>query len=453
MFKKEKIDISTIDGKKRDSIFKMNISVSFFTKLISILISFILVPLTINYLNQEMYGVWITLLSLLSWFSFCDIGLGNGLRNKLTECLSNNDIKNAKKYVSTAYISIFTIVMVIFIPLLIVIQFVSWNKVLNTDAVSNGEIIKLVYIVTIFFLINFVVSIINQIYYAYQKSMLVGFIQITQNIIMLLAILLIRNLPNKSIVYLGLIYGISTLTTNVAFSIMFFSKNKEIRPSIKDFSKEKVFDILSLGMKFFVMQISAIIIFTTDNILITQLIGPEYVTKYNIVQKIFGVLMMVHAILITPLWSAYTEAYTKKDYAWIKKILLKLKLLMVPITGIALIIYILFDFIMKIWIKQSLNIPKSLVILVAIYTLVSIWNNIYAYFLNGIGLLKVSLNLSIIGAIINIPLAIYFAKNLGLGMQGIILSNILCLLMSSIVQPIQTYCIINNKLKGSIFYK
>lgn len=453
MLKKRKINIATIDSKKRNSLLKNNVSISFVTKSLSILISFVLVPLTINYLNQEMYGVWITLLSLLSWFSFCDIGLGNGLRNKLTECLSNNDMKNAKKYVSTTYISIFIIAVIILLALTIIIPFVNWNTIFNTNTINNTEIRNLVYVVTVFFLLNFIVSIINQVYYAYQKSMFVGFIQITQNICMMLGIICIRNFPNKSIVYLGLIYGLSTLITNVAFSIIFFKNHKEIRPSIKEFSKDKVSDILTLGLKFFVMQIAAIIIFTTDNIIITQMIGPKYVTNYNLVQKIFGTLTMVHTILITPLWSAYTEAYTKKDYLWIKKVLLKLNLLMIPIIAMACIIYISFDFILKIWIKQSFNISKSMIILVAIYTVISIWNNIYAYFLNGVGLLKISFNLAIIGAIINIPLSIYFGKNLGLGMNGIILANILSLIMSSIVQPIQTYCIVNNKFKGSIFYK
>ena len=54
-------------------------------------IGLVLVPLTINYLNPTKYGIWITLSSVIGWFSFFDIGLGNGLRNRFAEAIANND--------------------------------------------------------------------------------------------------------------------------------------------------------------------------------------------------------------------------------------------------------------------------------------------------------------------------------------------------------------------------
>lgn len=447
-------NIKEINSSSRNKMLKKNVSISFINKFVSILLSYLLVPLTINYLNQDVYGIWLTLLSILSWLGFSDIGLGNGLRNKLTECLSKNDIKNARKYVSTAYIAITVIAVTLLIPLLIIIPVINWCKILNTGTIiRNIDLIKLVYVTTCFFIVNFILSIINQVYYAYQKSMFVGFIQIITNIMILVGIIFLKGLNKKSIVYLALVYGGATLITNIFFSILFFSSNKQITPSIKEFSKNKVSDILTLGIKFFVIQIAALVIFTTDNIVITQVIGPQYVTKYNVVQKLFGALTMIHTILVTPLWSAYTEAYVKKDYKWIKRVINKLNILMLPIILGVFIIYFSFDFIVKIWIGQSIIIPKSLIILVAIYTLISIWNNVYSYLLNGIGFLKISFWICISIAILNVPLCIYFSKILRLGIDGVVIANILCLSIGSIIQPIQTYIILNNKMQNSIFYK
>lgn len=257
----------------------------------------------------------------------------------------------------------------------------------------------------------------------------------------------------KSIIYLAVIYGSSILLTNFIFSLIFFNKNKELSPSISEFSKDKVLDIMALGAKFFIIQIAAIIIFTTDNILIAQIVGPKYVTGYNIVQKLFGFVTMLHTILITPLWSAYTEAYIKKDYKWIKNILFKLNILMVPIIIIIITIFFLFNIIINIWIRQKIYVDNNLIFLVGLYTIISVWNNIYAYFLNGTGYLKLSFWISIFIAIINIPLSIYFGKYLKLGVEGIVIANILCLSIGVVLQPIQSYIILNNKLKNSIFYK
>lgn len=446
-------NIKEINSSSRSKILQLNVSVSFINKFLSILLSYLLVPLTINYLNEEVYGIWLTLLSILSWLGFSDIGLGNGLRNKLTECLSKNDIKNARKYISTAYIAITVIAVTLLIPLLIIIPFINWCKILNTNTIHNIDLIKLVYVTVCFFILNFILSIINQIYYAYQKSMFVGFIQIVSYIMILLGIIFLKILNKKSIVYLALVYGGSTLITNIVFSILFFYKNKQITPSIKEFSKSKISDILTLGIKFFIIQIAALVIFTTDNIVITQVVGPKYVTKYNIVQKLFGILITIHTILVTPLWSAYTEAYIKKDYNWIKKVLKKLNILMLPIISGIIIIYCTFNLIVEIWIGQSISINKSLIILIGIYTLLSIWNNIYSYLLNGIGFLKISFWICIIIAILNIPLSVYLSKFLGLGINGVVIANIICLSIGAIIQPIQTYIILNNKMQNSIFYK
>ena len=63
----------------------INVVASFAVKLLTILISLIIVPLTLTYLSSYEYGVWLTISSVLSWLDFFDVGLGNGLRNKLSE--------------------------------------------------------------------------------------------------------------------------------------------------------------------------------------------------------------------------------------------------------------------------------------------------------------------------------------------------------------------------------
>lgn len=159
---------SDIDGGSRSKNVKTNISISFILKIISTGISFMVIPMTINYLNTEQYGVWMTLLAIISWMSFFDMGLGNGLRNKLTEALSKNDIKSAKEYVSTAYVAISIIVLIIFIVLIFIIPNLNWNMIFNTENTANSVFIELVLIVVGFFLFNFVLSLCNSLFYAVQ---------------------------------------------------------------------------------------------------------------------------------------------------------------------------------------------------------------------------------------------------------------------------------------------
>ena len=44
---------------------------------VSILLSLAYVPVVLNYLGDYKYGVWAVVLSILSWISYFDLGIGN----------------------------------------------------------------------------------------------------------------------------------------------------------------------------------------------------------------------------------------------------------------------------------------------------------------------------------------------------------------------------------------
>ena len=165
MNKMQSLYVSQIDSTARTKEVKRHISLTFVYKALAIGLSFLLVPLTINYLNIEQYGIWMTLLSVMSWVAFFDIGLGNGLRNKLAEAVAVNDIKLAKIYVSTAYIAISFIALLFLVILLAILPVINWTKVFNTTSLNNAELLKLVFVVGFFFLFNFVLSLCNLKYY------------------------------------------------------------------------------------------------------------------------------------------------------------------------------------------------------------------------------------------------------------------------------------------------
>ena len=138
---------------------KKNILLSFFNKIIAIVISFTLVPITVNYLDQEQYGIWLTITSIVSWISFFDIGLGHGFKNKIAEAKANNDIMLCKKYVSTAYF----IFIILFGTLLIIFEcvnpFINWAAILNVSPNYSQVLSSVVSIVLIGTCLQFVAAV------------------------------------------------------------------------------------------------------------------------------------------------------------------------------------------------------------------------------------------------------------------------------------------------------
>jgi len=438
-------NIAHFDSATRTKTVKLHISLTFIYRALAVGLSYLLVPITINYLNVEQYGIWVTLFSVMSWVAFFDIGLGNGLRNKLAEALAMDDIELAKTYVSTAYVAVSFIALIFFVILTLILPFTPWNKIFNTTSVSNTELLKVVFIVGFFFLFNFVLSLCSQIFCAYQQASLASMRGLLLNLFVLIAIYFLIHYTSGRLLYLGICYGLSTVLSSLLLTYYFYKKHKEVIPSIKYIDLNKIKEIASLGVKFFIIQMACLVIFATDNMIITQVLGPAQVTPYNVVFKLFSIITIMHGIILTPLWSAYTEAYAKGDIKWIRNTLKKLNMLMIPIIIAVLILIIFARDIINIWVGPNIKFHYLLVLFMGTYTVISVWNNIYAYFVNGIGTLEPQMYSAIIGGLINIPLSVYFASNLGMGISGVILGTIVSLSLFAIIGPIQSYYILNKR--------
>jgi hypothetical protein len=55
---------------------------------------------------------------------------------------------------------------------------------------------------------------------------------------------------------------------------------------------------------------------------------------------------------------------------------------------------------------------------------------------------------AIIAGLINVPLSIYFAKFLGMGISGVILGTIVSLSLFAAIGPMQTYYILKTDIVG-----
>ncbi|PWA04892.1 lipopolysaccharide biosynthesis protein [Flavobacterium psychrotolerans] len=426
-----------------------HVLVSFVYKGGSIITSFLMVPLTINYLDTENYGIWLTLSSFIAWFSFFDIGLGNGLRNKFAEAKAKGDLTLARAYVSSAYFTIGSICLLLILVFFGFNFFIDWTRAFNTNAALQKELGLLMPIVFSFFCLQLVVKLITTIYTADQHHSMQGKINFFTSVGSLLAIWLMTRIGESSLLIYGLIF--SSLPVLILLGLNFFAfsdKYKEFKPTFSLWKKEYLKDIFGLGMKFFIIQLSGIILFSTDNIIITQLYGPKQVVPFNIAFKYFSVSNMAFSMILAPYWSSITEAYINKDFAWIKKSMNNLFKISMGTVLIVLLMVVISPLVYQLWIGKTVTIPLSLTIYMAIFFALTIFYSPFTYFINGTGKVKLQMYAIVSTAIVNIPLSIFLAKNLGLGVSGVIIATILCLVPHIIICPLQYLKIINKKANG-----
>ncbi len=445
IFNKAKLYL--LSGNKRSQKAKKHIVFSAGIKGVSILISFILVPLTIGYVNENQYGIWITLFSIVSWFNFFDVGLGKGLRNRLAESMAKGDREAAKTYVSSTYFVLVLVSSGLLLLFCTTIPFLDWGKILN--APDMGSSLMWVVLVTfIFFALSFTLKLITTILFADQRPAAGGLLKLFANAISLLIIFLLTQFTEGSLLYLSIALGAAPFLVFLLATFYFFKYDyKEFSPSFSYVNKDYFKDLMSLGLQFFVIRITGIIIFSTDNMIITQIYSPAEVTPYNIAFRYFNLLTLGFTIVTTPFWAAYTDSYTRGDMDWIKRTNKRLIQIWGLMTIGGVFMLIISKWFYSMWVP-TVEVPFLLTALMFVFSVTKSWGSIFVVLINGVGKVRLQLITSVIGALANIPLSIYFAKNLGMGTPGIILASTICLFYGPIIAPIQYKKIMNKSTRG-----
>lgn len=426
---------------------KKNVAGSFLVKGTSILITLILVPLTIGYVSSELYGIWLTLATIISWMSIFDLGFGNGLRNRVAECIALCNWEEARRYVSTAYVYF----ALIFFPLAAILFFVAglvdWCTLLNVDSGYQGTLIKVMRIVVVTFSITMIFKIQNTVLAALQMNALSNAFEMLGQLLILVMTYILTLTTTPSLIYLAYVISICPVVIYIFESLWLYGvKFKRLCPSIKLADKQLVGNVLNLGIKFFIMQISVIVVYQTINIIISHVSGPEAVTEYNVIYKYLSIPLMATSIIIEPLWSAFTDAYTLKDYGWMGRAYDKLiKIYLLGLVTMALLV-IFSPIVFKLWLGNKVVIHGSFVITCALYVLILMWNSMHSALINGLGKIKLLLYCTLVTIFIDIPLAFTFGKIWG--GEGVIGAIILMTVSGVVLNRIQVKKIINQTASG-----
>ena len=444
---KELIRASLTRGHKRTLQAKRNILASLAIKGFSILISFLMVPLTINYVNPTQYGIWLTLSSIVAWFSFFDIGFGNGLRNRFAEAKAKGDLQKARVYVSTTYLVLVFIFLAAWLLFVAANTLIDWSRVLNAPSEMRTELSALALVVFTFFCLQIVLQTINTVIVADQKPARAAMFDTVAQFLTLIAIYILTKTSDGSLLKLGIALGSIPVVVLAGSSIWFYStKYRAFAPSLRLADLAYAKDIMKLGVQFFVIQIAVIVIYQTSNIVIAHVSGPADVTIYNVAFKYFGIATMIFGIIMTPFWSAFTDAYASEDYAWMKRAEAQLR--RVALLGIVLVLGMVAVSApaYRLWIGDAVQVRWTVSTVVAVYIVTNIWNTLYSLLLNGMGKIRLQLYVSLLGTVLNVPLAILLGRSFGI--EGVVLSSVLLNLISATYAPIQVRRLLNRKASG-----
>lgn len=427
----------------------LNIIISFGLKGYAMFIQFALVPFTLGYLDKFNYGIWLILVSIFEWFSYFDIGIGHGLRNKMAEALAKDNIQLARALVSTAYGLISLIFISVIVSFALVNPFLNWAAILNIPADAVVNLSEMIFFVFAFFCLRFILSLITPILYAKQESGINSMIGPLGSTFSLIGIVVLAKFVKGSLFWAAMIFSSVPLLVMLVFTVVLFgTRYRIIAPSFRliDFSYSK--NLLGLGINFFIIHIAMLVLFSSTSIIITQLFGPEAVTDYNIAHKYFTIAILINGIITLTYWSPFTEAFVKKDFHWIKSSIKRLNLVSAVLIGGVVVGYFLSDWLIALWVGKSIVVSTSMKITLCIFVIIQVAAAPYNIFINGASKVRLQLYVAIASIIITIPLSYLFCRTLNFGPSGVVMAMICSTLPGAILWKIQARKLINGSATG-----
>ncbi len=437
-----------LSGCGRSALVKRNIVGSFLLKGISILITLQIIPMTLNYINPTRYGIWITLSSIVAWLSYFDLGFSNGFRNRFAEAMAKNRIKLAKEYVSTTYALLTLVFCIVLFASLLINNFLNWGTILNIDPSYNDELKQVVALLLCFIGADMVAKTFTTMLAADQKQAMASLIYTGGQLLSFITIYFLVRFTSGNLSYLAVAYTGVPCVFLILASIGFYKSDRYnvIAPALNNIKWNLAADILKLGGSFFGIMIAMLFVFQFTNIILSRILGPNSVTLYNVAYKYVGIVNMIFNIILTPIWSAFTDAYTKHDYPWMKSIVRKLEKMWFMCIPLMVVVIMASQGFYRIWIGTDLQIPISLTAGMAYYVLFQIAGCIYMYPLNGIGKVRIQLIVYWFFALISIPMLALGCRTMGIIAATIVPGTVF--LVQAFVCRVQLYKLMLDKATG-----
>ena len=349
-----------------------------------LLANFVVISITLDLLSTKIYGVWITLYTTISWLSFFDLGLGNGMRNLFAVNRAIGNQEKNKQLVSTSYIIVLGIALILLIVGLPFVYYADITRFFNISDIAIPDLRCVLSLLVVVTSLQLITKLINSIFLADQKPALSSLIDCSGVVCSLLLLFILKDWLVGSLFNLALIITIPTFVISFIVTLFAFNKNyRKLKPSLKCFNLKISNKLINLGLRFFLIQLSALIILQGSNIIILKFIGAEEVSVFSLVYKYFNVIVTIFTLVLTPYWSFFTDSYAKNNYNQLKQGFKQLLISWLAISMVGVVMWIALPFSFKIWLNQELDIPAYLPVSLLLFSIFSNLGSVFIYFLNG----------------------------------------------------------------------
>lgn len=379
--------------------------------------SLITIPLTLKYLGNERFGLWMTISSVMAMASFADFGVGNGVLNTVAKAFGKDDIEGIRKAVSSGFALLSSIAVLLLMFFFSIFQFVNWGNFLGARSpLARSEAGPALAVFATCFALNISMDVVQRVQLGLQQGYRYSSWQLCGSTIGLMGVLCGIWFRVSLPVLVVAIAGAPVFSTTLNAIHFFGFLRPDLRPSLRLVSRDSVSQIARLGGLFFVLQVVAGAAFSADNFILARMLGAASVPEYAIPQRMFALVTMMSSMLVAPLWPAYGEAISRGHIAWVRRTLRRSLLLVLGAAAASACFLLLFSRqILHLWVGNRVHPPFFLLLGLAIWTVIACCGDALAMFLNGGEVIRLQVIIASIFGVACLAAKVLFVHRFGVG--------------------------------------
>lgn len=382
-------------------------------------------PVAIRYLGGEKFGIWTIISTTLTMLLVLDLGVANSLTNFISEAYARNDRRHASRYTSTGLAIMIGIAGLVGLCGAMVWSHLDWYRLFDLSSRSEApEVSRSVTVAFVIFLIDLPSRLATKILGGYQElrtaSLFTALGGIGNFIVIVVLVYLRAGLPAMVGGSAAALVGSDLL----CLIWLIFVHKPWLRPRISHLSSAAARQMMQLGIEFFLIQIAGLVVFNSDNLVITHYLGPAEVARYSVAWRLVGYAAVLQTLISPALWPAFSEAFHRGDFTWVRNTFWRIMgVTMFAAVVLAIVFAVSGRWMIRIWATDAAVPSRMLMLLMAIWVLISTFMNNTATVLASKGRTRIQAWCSVASSAVNLVVSIWLVQRIGA--TGVILGTIL----------------------------
>lgn len=276
------------------------------------------IPWVRSSLDPELFGVWMFMSSLIGFFGFADLGVGNAILGTLSADRAIGDARRARRTITGGYVGS-GLVCVCIVTLWALFCCIVGDPTIIVGVLEErhrGQTTQALHLLFGLLAISFPIGLIQKIQLSAQKGHWIGVTQLLASLLSVAATMISIKLGAQVPALVLSSLGVAVLVNLGSTFLWMLCQYPEEKPRWNSIDFRVTVELFKGGSLFLVLQLASAFAYQSDGLVITQRLGASMFGDYAILRRLYSFSSIIVSAGLAGLWPAFAEALVKKEVEW-----------------------------------------------------------------------------------------------------------------------------------------